>query len=188
MHEKLRILFAGFEDADVKPLFILMGNFVSKSATSSNGRESAKNSLNLLEEAITSSPRIAKEAKFLIIPGNLDPGISKFFPRAAIPDIFTGDLRKNVKNISFASNPCRLRYFTQEIVLFRQDLLKQMQRHVAVPPSTEESAPDVTEQLVVSLMEQAHLWPLPAHVKPVHWKLDHALRLSPLPHLVRNMR
>lgn len=46
-------------------------------------------------------------------------------------------------------------------------------------------APDITEQLVESLLSQAHLCPLPLTSKPVFWELDHTLRLFPLPHLVR---
>lgn len=61
----------------------------------------------------------------------------------------------------------------------------------------------MTEQLVTSLLDQvspnrshrnpyhfitlsaqAHLCPLPLEVKPVYWDLDHALRLTPLPHLL----
>jgi DNA polymerase epsilon subunit 2 len=42
-------------------------------------------------------------------------------------------MRQKVKHVTFASNPCRLRYYTQEIVLFREDLLKKMQRHLVVP-------------------------------------------------------
>lgn len=36
-------------------------------------------------------------------------------------------------------------------------------------------------QLVSSLCDQAYLSPLPAHVQPVLWEHDHALRLFPLP-------
>ena len=41
---------------------------------------------------------------------------------------------RKVPHVTFASNPARLRFFTQEIVLFREDLLKKMQRHSVVPP------------------------------------------------------
>jgi DNA polymerase epsilon subunit 2 len=50
--------------------------------------------------------------------------------------------------------------------------------------SMRSDVPDVTEQMVESILDQAHLCPLPAVASPVHWELDHALRLVPLPHLV----
>ena len=36
--------------------------------------------------------------------------------------------------IVLASNPCRLRYCSQEIVIFRQDLLKTMRRLCLLTP------------------------------------------------------
>jgi len=36
-------------------------------------------------------------------------------------------------------------------------------------------------QLVKTLVDQAHLCPLPLHVRPVYWQHDQALRLYPLP-------
>ena len=59
-----------------------------------------------------------------------------------------------------------------------------MQRHTVLPPRTDEDAPELTEQLVESILDQGHLCPLPFHVKPVHWELDYTLRLVPLPHLL----
>ena len=119
-------------------------------------------------------------------PGPLDAGTSVALPRRPIPEQYTKSLRQRVRHVTFASNPCRVRYFTQEIVLFREDLLKKMQRHLAVPLILDDpTVPDITVQLVESLLDQAHLCPLPLHAKPVYWELDYALRLFPLPHLVR---
>mmetsp|Transcript_23884 Transcript_23884/g.21725 ORF Transcript_23884/g.21725 Transcript_23884/m.21725 type:complete len:109 (+) Transcript_23884:276-602(+) len=43
---------------------------------------------------------------------------------------------------------------------------------------------NINEQLVLSLLDQGHLWPLPAHAKPIYWDLDYTMRLTPLPHLL----
>ena len=43
---------------------------------------------------------------------------------------------------------------------------------------------DVTEHLVKTLVDQAHLCPLPLSVRPVHWAHDHALRLYPAPSML----
>ena len=110
-------------------------------------------------------------------------GTNNALPRRALPEQFTEDLRKKVAHVSFASNPCRIRFFTQEIVLFREDLIRKMQRHTVVTPSFDSS--DISQQLVESICDQAHLCPLPLHVRPIYWDLDHTLRLTPLPHLVR---
>lgn len=50
-----------------------------------------------------------------------------------------------------------------------------------VPPSTTETP---IRQLVMTLLEQGHLCPLPLTVQPVYWDFDHALRLYPLPDVV----
>jgi DNA polymerase epsilon subunit 2 len=90
--------------------------------------------------------------------GPMDAGTSVALPRRPIPEQYTKSLRQRVKHITFASNPCRVRYFTQEIVLFREDLLKKMQRHLAVPLVLDNpTAPDITEQLVESLLNQVSL-------------------------------
>jgi DNA polymerase epsilon subunit 2 len=112
-------------------------------------------------------------------------GTHNALPRRPIPELFTKELRKKVAHVTFASNPCRLRFYTQEIVLFREDLLRKMQRNAVLPPKTDEDSPELTEQLVDSILDQGHLCPLPLHVKPIYWELDYTLRLSPLPHLVR---
>lgn len=117
--------------------------------------------------------------------GPLDAGTNNALPRRAIPEEFIKDLRKKVTHVTFASNPCRVRFFTQEIVLFREDLLRKMQRHVVVPPSLDSEGHDICQQLVESILDQGHLCPLPLHVRPVYWDLDYTLRLSPLPHLVQ---
>ncbi len=119
-------------------------------------------------------------------------------PRRRIPPSFVQSLEQRIGHIAFGSNPFRVRYFTQEIVFFRDDLLKKMQRCTAntisnpislgIPTdgriATADMELDATEQLVQSLLEQAHLCPLPSQTRPVVWNLDHALRLFPLPHLV----
>ena len=234
-----------------------MGNFVSKPARSPGGRETIIACFSALADAIASCPRLAANAKFLLVPGKitinnkqyfriygdsrkapilfiyllllpsllfifififiliflfvstcvfllivitsiiyisfqfyvpsgpLDAGTNNALPRRAIPEEFIKDLRKKVTHVTFASNPCRVRFFTQEIVLFREDLLRKMQRHVVVPPSLDSEGHDICQQLVESILDQGHLCPLPLHVRPVYWDLDYTLRLSPLPHLVR---
>lgn len=181
--EKLQQVFEGYEQISPAPLFILMGSFVTKSSRAPNGRDVTSSAFTALADAICSCPNLAQNAKFLLVPGPEDPGCGVALPRRAIPEEYTKELRRRVKHVSFASNPSRVRFYTQEIVLFREDLIKKMQRHCVLPP-TLAGAVDVSEQLVQTIIEQAHLCPLPMQVKPIIWDLDHALRLSPLPHLL----
>lgn len=44
-------------------------------------------------------------------------------------------MRNRVPNVHFATNPCRIKFFEQEIVIFREDLMSRMLRNlVGVKP------------------------------------------------------
>ena len=82
-------------------------------------------------------PKLCNGSKFLFVPGPNDPG-AKCLPRAAIPSFFTQGFTSKFENasnmISFTTNPCRIKYFTQEIVVFRDNVLNRMRRQCVVPP------------------------------------------------------
>lgn len=44
----------------------------------------------------------------------------------------------------------------------------------------------VPSQLVQTILDQAHLAPLPLNVRPILWDFDHSLRLYPMPTTVRS--
>jgi DNA polymerase epsilon subunit 2 len=182
--DQLRAVFEGFERTDASPLFVLMGPFLARDFLSPGGRAAAVAAFAALADTLASCPRLCDAAKFLLVPGPRDPGAAAAYPRRPLPSFLTDPLAKRVKHLSSASNPCRVRFYTQELVFFRENLLKRMQRNAVIPPQLSPEDPDVTEQLVETIMEQAHLFPLPSHVAPVYWELDHSMRLTPLPHLL----
>lgn len=193
--EALQKLFDGFENSSAIPFFILMGSFLSKpSASVLGGRKLVTEALNALADLISiDHPRLLSEARFLLVPGPYDFGCPSavVLPRKKIPDALTNDFCKRVPNATFASNPCRIRYYTQEIVLYRENLVKKMQKHLVVPVTVEKSegggkleSLDISEQVVNTVLNQAHLCPLPLQAKPVFWDLDYTMRLFPLPHLL----
>lgn len=49
---------------------------------------------------------------------------------------------KDVPNCSFASNPCRIQYTNQEIVIMRNDLVEKMCRNSIHMPSTTADIPE----------------------------------------------
>ena len=141
-----------------------------------------------------------------MVPGPSDPYNAQVLPQAKLPEMMTRDLQHRVPNMKFGSNPCRIRYFSQEIVLYRDDVMSRMSRN-AVQEGTHREEQDKTKmvrrviretpfqplnlavmislQMVQVLMDQAHLAPLPLSVRPIHWDFDHALRLYPMPSVVR---
>lgn len=191
--EKLRVVFEGYETSHESSssspmLFVLMGSFIGRPLRSSGGRAHAVAAFAALADILANCPILQNHAKFVLIPGPLDEAADRSLPRRGISPLLTAALTDTVKHMSFASNPCRIRFYTQDILFFRENLFKKLQRHcvLPLPPDTQDShqAFDIKKVLVDSVVDQAHLLPLPLTVAPVYWELDHTLRLTPLPHLM----
>lgn len=183
--EKLSVVLDGYESVEVVPsLFVLMGNFCSHPCNLAfHSFATLREQFGKLGEMIKSHPRIKEHSRFLFIPGPDDIGPSKALPSCALPKYLTEALQEHVPNAIFCSNPCRVKFYTQEIVFFRQDLLYRMRRSSLIPPSTEETT-EPFEHLVATITHQSHLCPLPLTVQPIIWNYDHCLRLYPTPHAI----
>lgn len=183
--EKLAAVLDGYENVEVVPsLFVLMGNFCSRPCNLAfHSFSSLRLQFGKLGEMIGAHPRLKEHSRFLFIPGPDDAGPSNALPRCALPKYLTEELQKHIPNAIFCSNPCRIKFYTQEIVFFRQDLLYRMRRSCLIPPSKEETD-DPFEHLVATLTHQSHLCPLPLTVQPIIWNFDHCLRLYPTPHAI----
>ncbi|KAH0436727.1 hypothetical protein IEQ34_026355 [Dendrobium chrysotoxum] len=183
--EKLSVVLDGYETLEVVPsLFVLMGNFCSRPCNLSfHSFSNLRMQFEKLGEMIKAHPRINEQSRFLFIPGPDDAGPAKVLPRCALPNYLIEELHKHIPTAIFSSNPCRVKFYTQEIVFFRQDLLYRMRRSSLIPPSSEETT-DPFEHLVATITHQSHLCPLPLTVQPIIWNYDHCLRLYPTPHTI----
>lgn len=78
------------------------------------------------------------------MPGDNDPWASTFsggaaatLPRRGVPEIFTSRVKRVFQQTKgegageavWSSNPCRVGYFTQEIVVFRDDVVGRLRRN-----------------------------------------------------------
>ncbi|KAG2331878.1 hypothetical protein Bca4012_018550 [Brassica carinata] len=182
---KLEKVLDGFESLEIVPsLFVFMGNFCSRPCNLSSGSYSSlRKQFGKLGRMIGNHPRLKESSRFLFIPGPDDAGPSTVLPRCGLPNYLTEELRDVIPNAIFSSNPCRVKFYSQEIVFFRKDLLYQMRRSCLIPPSTEETD-DPFEHLVYTITHQSHLCPLPLMVQPIIWNYDHSLRLYPTPHTI----
>lgn len=189
---RLSRLLAGFRDCP-PTAFVLAGNFSCGDGAAESGRPDSyrrlRRGFSELGQLIAAVPELASQSRFIFVPGPRDPCVAPILPRAPLPDAVVDELRRLVPDagangggVTMATNPCRLQYCTQEVVVFREDVLSKLCRH-GIYYSTE-SCPDVAPHFVTTLTAQCHLAPLPAHVAPVYWRHDHALRLYPLPDLV----
>ena len=177
--EYLNMLFSGYSEAP-PTAFVFMGNF-SAAPYGAERNENFRQSFVSLAEMIQLFPDIIEQSQFVFVPGPLDPGLGNILPRPPIPASLTKYFREHIPNSTFTSNPCRLQFCTQEIVVFREDVISELSRACIRVPKVDIP---MAEHLVKTLISQAHLCPLPLHSRPRYWTHDHALRLYPLPDLV----
>nr|XP_020860447.1 DNA polymerase epsilon subunit 2 isoform X2 [Phascolarctos cinereus] len=176
--EKLHIMFSGY--SSVPPTcFIFCGNF-SSAPYGKNHVQSLKDSLKALADIICEYPNI-HQSRFVFVPGPEDPGPGSILPRPPLAESITNDFRQRVPFSVFTTNPCRIQYCTQEIIIFREDLVNKMCRNCVRFPS---SNLDIPHHFVKTLLSQGHLTPLPLYVCPVYWAYDHTLRVYPVPDLL----
>ena len=207
----LRHMLTGLARADSVPaMFVLMGGFASRPYGQHAGDRALYTAgFEALAALLADFPDVCSRAHFVFVPGpgDWDPGAARVLPRPPLPPSIVASLVGNpaVPRVTFTSNPCRVRFFTQELVFFRQDLSMLLRRQALLTPSKPEAeagggsevvgagAGDGeaaarpmlgTEHMQATVLRQAHLCPLPLQVQPVFWEHDHALRLSPMPDVV----
>ena len=168
--EKLETLFKGMQDMD--PVFVLMGNFLSVPGSP----KELSSYFDDLANLITSIPDLAENGRFIFVPGPQDPGLGDILPRPPLPRYCTQSLRQRLPRATFTTNPCRIRYFTKELLVYRNDVTSQLQKASLLPPKTGSST---VQHAVKTLLDQGHLCPYPT--QPIYWKMDHVLRMCPLP-------
>jgi DNA polymerase epsilon subunit 2 len=200
-----RAMLQGYMDANFIPFaFVLCGSFVSSTkVTSTNLIQQYQDGFSALGELLVQFPSILKKSHFIFVPSSEDPFSTSSLPRKHLPKSITDKLLQRilrgtgnnvqmVEKFQFVSNPCRLVYFGQEIVVFRDDLMQRMLRNTIVGvkerdndgDGIEGSRMDLKRYLVSTILDQAHLCPLPQSARPVLWEFDHALRLYPMPSAV----
>uniref|UniRef100_A0A8C9STN0 DNA polymerase epsilon subunit n=1 Tax=Scleropages formosus TaxID=113540 RepID=A0A8C9STN0_SCLFO len=139
-----------------------------------------RTSLKALADIICEYPSI-HNSRFVFVPGPEDPGPNAILPRPPLADHITEEFRQKVPFSVFTTNPCRIQYCTQEIVVIREDLVNKMCRNCIRLPS---GNLDIPNHFVKTILSQGHLTPLPLYVSPVFWAFDYALRVYPVPDMI----
>lgn len=214
--QALRQLFTHYAD-DPPMLFILSGNFSSIPIApgDANSIRGYKETFDTLATLLADFPGICTHSTLLFVPGDNDPWASHFsggsataFPRKSVPEVFLNRVKRVAKNVRCSSNPCRLGYFTSEIVVCRDDVVSRLQRsairfskppvedmemegdnaagptQTPTPAATAVGTEDITlaRKLVKTLLDQGQLSPFPVSKRPVLWDFaPHTLSLYPLP-------
>lgn len=177
--EKLSVLFTGYAEAP-PTAFVFMGNFDS-TPYGPQKNQKLKENFKSLGDLILGFPILVEKSQFLFIPGPQDPVPANILPFPPLPSVLTSDITSRIPNSQFCSNPVRIQFCSQEIVVFREDIMNKFCRHCVRFPS---EGTDLPNHFTKTILSQAHLCPLPLHTRPVYWSYDHSLRLYPLPDLV----
>lgn len=191
-----KAMLQGYVDADFIPFaFVLCGSFItSNKVTSSNIIQQYQQGFNTLGDLLVQFPTIIKKSHFIFVPSSDDPFSTSTLPRKPLPKSISDKLiqrilrasggnQQSIEKLHFVSNPCRLVYFGQEIVIFRDDLMQRMLRNT-VRLKDEAQEMNLKRYLVSTILDQGHLCPLPQSARPILWEYDHAMRLYPMPSAV----
>lgn len=115
------------------PLAIVMlGNFITHAHQSNGFSTKYKEYWDALAAILEEFPTLCANTRFVFVPGSNDPwsiGGIAVSPRKPIPRSFLNRIHRVCKDVVFASNPSRLTYFTQEIVLCRDDMVERLRRN-----------------------------------------------------------
>lgn len=124
------------------PIFPSMGSNLSAQLSSST---QYKNNFDTLANLLSQYENLINETVFIFIPGPNDPwnstislGATSSLPQSNIPIDFTTKINRVVKKVHWGSNPTRIAYLSQEIVLFRDDIRDRLIRHSVEFPMIEE--------------------------------------------------
>lgn len=132
-------------------------------------------------------PELVSNTRIIFVPGSNDPGpMSNFLPRQGMYSTITSKISKYLPNAYFTSNPCRLQYCTQEIMVCKLDLnrlLETFTLEYSIHQNTRSNNEKIND-LTQTVNSQSHLCPLPLDVQPILDQKDHILQMYNLPDLI----
>lgn len=218
----------GTEDQEIPLAIVMVGSFTSQPVTPVNGSssllsnsENYKSGFDDFAALLASYPVIIKTCKFVLVPGPNDPWQSSYslgrgsltaLPQRPIPKVFVTRLERLLpkESLIYGGNPMRINYLSQELVLYRDDLMNKLKRNdIIFPEQLEELNLEADKenidgemqvkniindqgnylsakvkqarQLVKTILDQGNLLPFLKDLKIVDPNYLHALRIEPLP-------
>ncbi|XP_062555161.1 DNA polymerase epsilon subunit 2 [Armigeres subalbatus] len=173
--KKLTQLLVGYNSFPPRAI-VLMGPF----SKSNDNPYHLKERFQALGEILASYDSLKRETDIVLVPSCEDPTIANILPRPPLPQYLTADLKRSYPRLVLATNPCRLQYCTQQIVVCRSDLVTKLCRNTIHFPKSGQLA----DHFARTLISQGTLAPLHPIACPIHWNYDAALTLYPLPDLI----
>ncbi|XP_017129312.1 DNA polymerase epsilon subunit 2 [Drosophila elegans] len=174
--DKLRQLFVGYDSCPPQAI-LLMGPFTA----STRNHHELRHHLDALGALAAGCEQLKKQTDLILVPSSEDPTAPNILPRAPIPECLAAGLLKVWPRTQLATNPCRLQYCTQQIVVCRLDLMAKFCRNTLHFP---EDTSQIEQHFARTIVCQGHLVPIHPIAMPVHWDYDPGLWLYPLPDLI----
>lgn len=170
--DALRKLFSRLQaeiqlDSTFPVCIVFPGSFISTPFQPNGSSTQYKDCLDTLASLIHEFPALISNTEgsvtFLFIPGDNDPWASTFssgasaaWPAKPIPHLFTNRLRRAVPGAEFTSNPTRIAYMSQEILVVRDDLGARFRRNQIIFPELERRKAGIYEDDDVQIVDEDH--------------------------------
>jgi DNA polymerase epsilon subunit 2 len=148
---------------DEEAILVLMGNFTTENMSLAVACD---------ELARILEPLPATHHSVLIVPGPNDTP-SMCWP---LPPL-KSQVLSSLENVQLVSNPCRLDYGDKQVLLFRQDMIRQHAQHQILQVRSETT---MATRVLHTVLSQGHLLPQ----APIYWNFDHAMSVYPVPDLL----
>jgi len=149
-----------------------------------------------MASALEKIPRLVSDSRFIFIPAPGDFLSPKVFPiviispllnengypkrihkqRSDPPSRFLRPLQRIGLDVALASNPCRIFFFTKEIVLFRDEISLAIKSECVIRRDSQ-----TTHTAMQSMLSQGTLLPVDLGSRARHWGFEHCLDLYPAP-------
>lgn len=131
------------EPNDLPISIVFNGSFASSPKHSSE----YKNLFDSLAAILDTFPVISGNVQLVFIPGENDQWQTPLWPKQTIPKIFGNRINRVARNVQWASNPTRMVYLSQEIVIARDDLGSRLRRNTVLFPKLNKKLDDEDEDL-----------------------------------------
>ncbi|TPP58493.1 DNA polymerase epsilon subunit [Fasciola gigantica] len=155
--DQLATLFAGYSSCP-PVAFVLTGNFLSPDSTGctcSERRLILRRIIRQLITVYTNAFPVSEDSpsppQLILVPGPEDPvtASSHILPRPGLPVDLVSDSLTNPTNpynwLRLVSNPCRIRIYTREIVVFRAEYTRLLVRHCVHLPTIADTVSGVID-------------------------------------------
>eukprot|EP00826_Nyctotherus_ovalis_P039955 TRINITY_DN3881_c0_g6_i3.p1 TRINITY_DN3881_c0_g6~~TRINITY_DN3881_c0_g6_i3.p1 ORF type:complete len:221 (-),score=25.92 TRINITY_DN3881_c0_g6_i3:91-753(-) len=163
---RLRELLTGIEQLQPR-VIVVMGKLFSQPQREHN---ELKSYVAQFAQTVGDFPYLCNSAAWVIMPSLEDPGISHILPRKPLPSCLLEPLKKRVKTVVNATNPCRMSFYGIELIFCRCNLLQYCKRLNIFQSQHEDF-----QNIAFTVMAQRSLVPVDRSYIPVVWNYAHSM-------------